>query len=148
MTQALPENTQSQVKTLLLELQQDVADYRRLEGILLEQKTLLIQHDSVGLQQLNQKQSPLLEQLSGRAASRSQLLQKLGFQADDKGMEKLLKKLPSSVNVKATQLWQELHQLLQRCQAHNNWNGRLLAGQMELIHSLLQIPQGYPEPDR
>ena len=69
MTQALPENTQSQVKTLLLELQQDVADYRRLEGILLEQKTLLIQHDSDGLQQLNQKQEPLLAQLAQRAAS-------------------------------------------------------------------------------
>jgi Flagellar biosynthesis/type III secretory pathway chaperone len=148
MTQALPGNTQSQVKTLLLELQQDVVDYRRLEGMLREQKTLLIQHDSAGLTLLHQKQTPLLEQLSGRAAARTQLLQKLGLQADDKGMEKLLGKLPAPLSLKANQLWQELHQLLQRCQAHNNWNGRLLAGQMELIHSLLQMPQGYPEPDR
>ena len=147
MTQASQELTQAKVKTLLVDLQQDVADYQRLEGMLLQQRTLLIQHDSEGLQHLHQDQMPLLEILAQRAGTRHRLLSELGLTPDDKGMQKLLAKLPTPLAEKASGLWQELHTLLQHCQTNNDWNGRLLAGQMELIRSLLKLPDGYPELD-
>ena len=145
MTQASQELTQAKVKTLLVDLQQDVADYQRLEVMLLQQRTLLIQHDSEGLQNLHLVQMPLLDILAKRAAARHSLLSELGFTPDDKGMEKLLAKLPAPLAEKASGLWQKLHTLLQHCQTNNDWNGRLLAGQMELIRSLLELPDGYPE---
>ena len=145
MTQPQQELTQAKVKTLLVDLQQDVADYQRLEQMLLRQRTLLIQHDSEGLQHLHQDQMPLLELLAQRAETRHRLLSELGLTPDDKGMQKLLAKLPVPLAEKANGLWQELHTLLQHCQTNNDWNGRLLAGQMELIRSLLKLPDGYPE---
>lgn len=147
MTQVQQELTQAKVKTLLVDLQQDVADYQRLEQMLLKQRSLLIQHDSEGLQDLHLEQIPLLELLAQRAGTRHRLLGELGLTPDDKGMQKLLAKLPRPLSEKASGLWQELHTLLQRCQTNNDWNGRLLAGQMELIRSLLKLPDGYPELD-
>lgn len=147
MAQAHQVLPQAKVKTLLVALQQDVIDYQRLEDMLLKQRTLLIQHDSEGLQQLHLEQMPLLELLAKRAAERQTLLRELGFTPDDKGMQTLLDKLPAPLAEKASAAWQKLHTLLQRCQSNNDWNGRLLAGQMELIRSLLKLPDGYPEPE-
>jgi len=139
-------STRDQIKLLLQELKQDVQDYRRLQLMLLEQRDLLISHDSQGLQQLQERQHLLMETLSESARQRVARLRQLGLSADDQGMQRLLSRLPEPLRHQANASWHTLHQLLQQCQTQNDINGRLLASQVELVRKLLQPQDSYPQP--
>ena len=137
-------SNKEKIRQLIVDLQQDVKSYGELRASLDQQRSLLIAHDNQGLQAFNPQQQQLFEVLAQRAAQRVQLLAELGLKADEKGMQTLISRLPPDLSARVNQLWSQLHQLLLACKIQNECNGRLLAGQMELVRSLLQQPAGYP----
>lgn len=136
----------TKVKQLITDLQMDIADYRMLLEILKEQQKLLSAHNNEALIELHKNQLPIMHRLSLRANLRRRLLTELGFDPDSKGMQLLLQKLPAPSSKKSLQLWQELEQLLIASKTQNDINGRLLAGQMEVIKTLLQQSSDYQAP--
>ncbi|WP_425890395.1 flagellar protein FlgN [Aeromonas veronii] len=140
-------DTKATVKALILGIQQDYGHYTELTALLLRQHALLASHDVDGLQVHNEQQTALMAKVTQQAKLRSQQLQTLGLKPDEKGMATLIAKLPLPLRTTVTNQWQQLEQLLHQCLRQNDLNGRLLAGQMETIHSLLGQESGYRDPD-
>lgn len=131
------------LRQLIEGMQQDQHSYRQLHHLLNQQLLRLGAHDSAGLAALQPQQEALMTTLATRAAERSRLLSGFGLHADQQGMATLISRLPAQLGSQMTTLWQSLHQQLAECQQQNSINGRLLAGQMELLRNLLQQPDPY-----
>lgn len=140
-------DTKATVKALILGIQQDYGHYTELTALLLRQHALLASHDVDGLQVHNKQQTTLMAKVTQQAKLRCQQLQTLGLKPDEKGMATLITKLPLPLRTTVANQWQQLEQLLHQCLRQNDLNGRLLAGQMETIHSLLGQESGYRDPD-
>ncbi|WP_033138164.1 flagellar protein FlgN [Aeromonas finlandensis] len=135
------------VKALLLGIQQDNSHYTELTALLLRQHALLASHDVDGLQVHNEQQTALMAKVTQQAKLRCHQLQALGLKPDEKGMATLIAKLPLPLRTTVANQWQQLEQLLHQCLRQNEFNGRLLAGQIETIHSLLGQDSGYRDPN-
>ena len=131
------------VKQLIIGVQQDCGRYAELQQQLLRQHSLLAAHDVNGLAEHNQQQTQLMAAVQQQAQQRCQHLLALGLKPDEKGMATLIAKLPASLQKNVASQWQQLEQLLQQCLRQNELNGRLLAGQIETINTLL----GQEQPD-
>lgn len=140
-------DTKATVKALILGIQQDYGHYTELTTLLLRQHALLASHDVDGLQRHNEQQTALMAKVAQQATLRCQQLQTLGLKPDEKGMATLITKLPPPLRTMVASQWQQLEQLLHQCLRQNDLNGRLLAGQMETIRSLLGQESGYRDPD-
>ena len=63
-------------------------------------------------------------------------------------MAALIEKLPANLQHKVAKQWLQLEQLLQQCLRQNELNGRLLAGQIETINTLLGQEPAYGQQER
>ncbi|MDM5126797.1 lateral flagellar protein LfgN [Aeromonas salmonicida] len=136
------------VKQLIIGVQQDCGRYAELQQQLLRQHSLLAAHDVNGLAEHNQQQTQLMAAVQQQAQQRCQHLLALGLKPDEKGMATLIAKLPASLQKNVASQWQQLEQLLQQCLRQNELNGRLLAGQIETINTLLGQEQPYGQLER
>lgn len=136
------------VKQLIIAIQQDCGRYAELQQVLLRQHSLLAAHDVDGLAEHNQLQTQLMVVVQQQAQQRCQHLLALGLKPDEKGMATLIAKLPASLQKNVASQWQQLEQLLQQCLRQNELNGRLLAGQIETINTLLGQEQPYGQLER
>ncbi len=136
------------VKQLIIGIQQDCGRYAELQQVLLRQHSLLAAHDVDGLAEHNQLQTQLMVVVQQQAQQRCQHLLALGLKPDEKGMATLIAKLPASLQKNVASQWQQLEQLLQQCLHQNELNGRLLAGQIETINTLLGQEQPYGQLER
>ena len=136
------------VKQLIIGIQQDCGRYAELQQVLLRQHSLLAAHDVDGLAEHNQQQTQLMIVVQQQAQQRCQHLLALGLKPDEKGMATLIAKLPASLQKNVASQWQQLEQLLQQCLRQNELNGRLLAGQIETINTLLGQEQPYGQLER
>lgn len=136
------------VKQLIIGVQQDCGRYAELQQQLLRQHSLLAAHDVNGLAEHNQRQTQLMAAVQQQAQQRCQHLLALGLKPDEKGMATLIAKLPASLQKNVASQWQQLEQLLQQCLRQNELNGRLLAGQIETINTLLGQEQPYGQLER
>ena len=112
------------VKELIIGIQQDCGRYADLQQLLLNQHSLLASHDVDGLTGHNRQQTRLMADIQQQAQQRCQHLLALGLKPDEQGMATL-----------------EL--LLRQCRRQNELNGRLLAGQIETINTLLGQESSY-----
>jgi flagellar biosynthesis protein FlgN len=136
------------VKQLIIGIQQDCGRYAELQQLLLRQHSLLAAHDVDGLAEHNQLQTQLMVVVQQQAQQRCQHLLALGLKPDEKGMATLIAKLPASLQKNVASQWQQLERLLQQCLRQNELNGRLLAGQIETINTLLGQEQPYGQLER
>jgi flagellar biosynthesis protein FlgN len=136
------------VKQLIIGIQQDCGRYAELQQLLLRQHSLLAAHDVDGLAEHNQLQTQLMVVVQQQAQQRCQHLLALGLKPDEKGMATLIAKLPASLQKNVASQWQQLERLLQQCLRQNELNGRLLAGQIEIINTLLGQEQPYGQLER
>lgn len=128
---------QARLKALIAAVRNDIDHCTELETLLTEQQQALLRHDSDRLIALNEQIEARLEPLRAHARNRSEQLRALGLSADAQGMTRLLDKLPAALADQLRPLWRELEQRLQRCRQYNDRNGRVLAGQRELLGSLV-----------
>lgn len=131
------------IKQLIIGIQQDCGRYAELQQLLLNQHGLLASHDVDGLTQHNLQQTRLMADIQQQAQQRCQHLLALGLKPDEKGMATLITKLPTALQQSVSGQWQRLEQMLQLCRRQNDLNGRLLAGQIETINTLLGQESSY-----
>ena len=131
------------VKQLIIGIQQDCGRYAALQQLLRNQHCLLASHDVDGLTEHNLQQTRLMADIQQQAQQRCQHLLALGLKPDEKGMATLIAKLPATLQQSVSGQWQQLEQLLQLCRRQNDLNGRLLAGQIETINTLLGQESSY-----
>lgn len=136
------------VKQLIVGIQQDCGRYTDLQQLLRNQHGLLASHDVDGLTEHNRQQTKLLANIQQQAQQRCQHLLALGLKPDEKGMATLITKLPSPLQQSVGEQWQRLELLLQQCRRQNELNGRLLAGQIETINTLLGQESSYGQQER
>ncbi|MGY3944543.1 lateral flagellar protein LfgN [Aeromonas tecta] len=136
------------VKQLIIGIQQDCARYAELQQLLRNQHGLLASHDVDGLSQHNLQQTRLMADIQQQAQQRCQHLLALGLKPDEKGMAALIDKLPTPLQQSVSGQWQQLEQMLLLCQCQNERNGRLLAGQIETINTLLGQESSYGQQER
>lgn len=121
-------------------LKLDISHYSLFIALLKEQQSLMQQHDSDKLTQLNLRHEKLLNNILTQAEKRKKIMLSIGVTADDAGMEKVLNSLDRVSRERVSELWQRLKILAQLCQDQNDINGQLLASQHELLNKIL-----YPE---
>ena len=63
-------------------------------------------------------------------------------------MATLITRLPDPLQQRVGEQWQRLEWLLQQCRRQNELNGRLLAGQIETINTLLGQESSYGRQER
>lgn len=131
------------VKELIIGIQQDCGRYADLQQLLLNQHSLLASHDVDGLTGHNWQQTRLMADIQQQAQQRCQHLLALGLKPDEQGMATLITRLPDPLQQRVGEQWQRLEWLLQQCRRQNELNGRLLAGQIETINTLLGQESSY-----
>ena len=135
------------VKQLLIGIQQDGERYAELQQLLLSQHALLASHDVDGLTAHNRHQTRVLADIQRQAQERCQHLLALGLKPDEKGMATLIAKLPTPLQRNVSGQWQRLETQLHQCRRQNELNGRLLAGQIETLNTLLGQKSAYGQQE-
>lgn len=134
-------NRAETVRAIARSLQQDLEHYPQLFKLLQQQQQLMLARNSAALSELNQRLEQIYPPLKQRAAQRQQWLQALGLSGDPQGFEQLLQLLPPASREKLANSYQKLKQLMQDCQQQNEYNGKLLVKQQQLLNSLLNPQQ-------
>lgn len=121
-------------------LKKDISHYTLFNALLKEQYSLMQQHNSDKLLQLNQRQEKLHSAILTQAQRRKKIMLGIGVSADEAGMERLLDSLDRVSRERVSELWNRLKTLTLNCKKQNEINGQLLSSQQELLNKLL-----YPE---
>ncbi|MBY5991985.1 flagellar protein FlgN [Ferrimonas balearica] len=129
------------LQQLVREIRLDIEDYQQLRALLRHQRELLQRRDQQALNLHNPRVDALCQKLQNRAGRRSGALTQLGVSADAKGMQRLIAALGPQARQPVSGLWHHLQQLVRDCQGENEINGKLLAGQKELLDRVLSAGQ-------
>ena len=121
------------VKELIIGIQQACGRYADLQQLLLNQPSLRASHDVDGLTGHNRQQTRLMADIQQQAQQRCQHLLALGLKPDEQGMATLITRLPDPLQQRVGEQWQTLELLLRQCRRQNELNGRLLAGQIDVL---------------
>lgn len=131
--------------TTLLELfTDDIGSAERLLELIDNEFQALSDRDLPRLQSILADKQPLLAQLDQHGKARSQLLIGLHLSADRSGLQALAER--SSQGAELLAHGDELNALLERCQAGNLRNGRLIRASQASTNSLLGILRGGETP--
>lgn len=125
---------------LINSLKKDISHYSLFNALLKEQYSLMQQHNSEKLLQLNQRQEKLHSIILTQAQRRKKIMLGIGVSADEAGIERLLNSLDRVSRERVSELWERLKTLTLNCQKQNELNGQLLSSQQELLNKVL-----YPE---
>ena len=127
--------------TKLLQLiNADLITAEQLAELIDREFTALGERDLKQLDSLLSAKTPLLALLDQNAKARSQLLLELGLTADRAGLQSVAAN--SSVGADLLTQSEALTQLLERCQAGNLRNGRLIRTSQASTRSMLGILRG------
>jgi flagella synthesis protein FlgN len=131
--------------TTLLELfNDDIGSAEQLLELVDEEYQALGERDLGRLQSILEKKQPLLAQLDHHGRARSQLLLSLQLSADRAGLQALAER--SSQGAELLERGDQLQALLERCQAANLRNGRLIRSSQASTSSMLGILRGGETP--
>ncbi|MBS7663092.1 flagellar export chaperone FlgN [Pseudomonas lalucatii] len=131
--------------TLLKLFNDDIATAERLLALLDDEFQALGERDLPRLQSILTDKQPLLESLDQHGKSRSQLLLDLQLSADRAGLQALAERAPQGSELLAR--GDALSALLERCQAANLRNGRLIRASQASTSSMLGILRGGETPN-
>lgn len=132
-------------QTLLDLFTQDIGTAEQLLELIDREFQYLQDRDLQQLQQLLSDKQPLLSLLDQHGSSRSQLLNALQLSADSQGLQQLAAQ--SSLGPQLLSQAERLNELLQRCQAANLRNGRLIRSSQSSNQSILGILRGNDTPN-
>jgi flagella synthesis protein FlgN len=131
--------------TTLLELfNDDIGSAEQLIELLDDEFQALGERDLVRLQSILENKQPLLIKLDQHGRTRSQLLISLQLSADRAGLQALAER--SSQGAELLERGDQLQALLERCQAGNLRNGRLIRSNQTSARTMLGILRGGETP--
>jgi flagella synthesis protein FlgN len=131
--------------TLLELFNDDIGSAEQLLELIDDEFQALGERDLARLQSILENKQPLLAQLDQHARARSQLLLGLQLSADRAGLQALAER--SSQGTALLERGDQLHRLLERCQAANLRNGRLIRSSQASTSSMLGILRGGETPN-
>ncbi|MDP2243821.1 flagella synthesis protein FlgN [Pseudomonas sp.] len=133
--------------TTLLELfNDDIGSAEQLLELLDDEFQALGERDLVRLQSILENKQPLLIKLDQHGRTRSQLLISLQLSADRAGLQALAERSSSSQGAELLERGDQLQALLERCQAGNLRNGRLIRSNQTSARTMLGILRGGETP--
>jgi flagella synthesis protein FlgN len=130
--------------TLLELFNDDIGSAEQLLELVDEEYQALGERDLARLQSILKKKQPLLAQLDQHGRARSQLLLSLQLSADRAGLQAFAER--SSQGAELLERGDQLQALLERCQAANLRNGRLIRSSQASTSSMLGILRGGETP--
>jgi len=130
--------------TLLQLFNDDIGTTRQLLELIDIEHHALTERDLPRLQEILADKQPLLALLDQNGKTRSQILVGLHLSADHTGLQALAER--SSLGSELLARSDELNQLLERCQAANLRNGRLIRSGQASTRSMLGILRGADTP--
>lgn len=135
------------IKSLLNNLQKDVAKLNVLISSLERQYELLSARRTDELKKLNNEILSLLDNLNESNKDREAYLRKLGLPVNKSGMQMLKEKLPSPLKEAMAKLLEELAMKSSVCCMMNEKSGHMLSTQRQIISRLTGNPdkQSYPD---
>ncbi|WP_028626491.1 flagella synthesis protein FlgN [Metapseudomonas resinovorans] len=122
----------------------DIGHAQRLLELMDEEFQAMGERDLARLEKLLADKQPLLAQLDQHGRQRSQLLASLQLSADRAGLQKLAESSPLGEDLLDRS--DELGELLERCKASNERNGRLIRANRASVSSMLGILRGGETP--
>ncbi|MDH4581087.1 flagellar protein FlgN [Pseudomonas sp. BN415] len=122
----------------------DIGHAQRLLELMDEEFQAIGERDLTRLEKLLADKQPLLAQLDQHGRQRSQLLANLQLSADRAGLQKLAESSPLGEDLLDRS--DELGELLERCKASNERNGRLIRANRASVSSMLGILRGGETP--
>ena len=122
----------------------DIGSAEQLLELIDSEFQALSDHQLPRLQSILTEKLPLLTLLDQHGKERSQLLISLGLSADRVGLQALAAQ--SSQNEELLERGDQLNALLERCQAANLRNGRLIRSSQASANSMLSILRGNETP--
>ena len=131
--------------TLLTLFIDDIGTAERLLELIDSEFQALGERDLTRLQSILADKQPLLVQLDQHGKARSQMLLELQLSADRAGLQALAERSTQGAELLAR--GDELNALLERCQAANLRNGRLIRSSQASANSLLGILRGGETPN-
>lgn len=130
--------------TLLKLFNDDIDSAEQLLELIDNEFQALGERDLVRLQSILENKQPLLALLDQHGQARSQLLLSLQLSADKAGLQALAER--STQGAELLERGEQLHALLERCQAGNLRNGRLIRSSQASTSSILGILRGGETP--
>lgn len=119
------------------DLQQDLSDYRQLQGVTERLHDALLRRDSAAVEAGNQQVVGLVGRSAVRAERRSRILMAFSLPSDGQGMLRLLQLCEADQRQRLAADWMELQRLVRSCHKQNESNGKLLAMQNDILTHLL-----------
>ena len=129
-------STQTTYERVLSTLHTDLSLYSDMLEALESQQKQLAGRESKRLEETASEITTLVEQAKKNKLQRSDALASLGIKNTPDGMETFLQQLDSHQS-EASELWQELIELVEECKEVNQINGRTLNMQREMTETLL-----------
>lgn len=124
------------VKSLIININNDLHYYTELNSLLLIQQKLIMQHQAEKLITLNSKIKKQILLLKGNEFLRREIFLGLHFQPCSASINNIAKMLPDVASKKLKSIWLNLEKLAKEGQMINDTNGKLLAIQQETITNL------------
>lgn len=136
-----PSTTSANATPILLSLCSDASrQVSALENMLQQEKQILLSKDPSPLHELQQEKQRLLASLELFLKKRGELLNSLGYTANNNGWQKWQQeKLQSNGD---QNLCSTLEESFKRCQVLNETNGKAIARQQQTVQKLLSIVRG------
>lgn len=132
-------NAAQSVKTLIQDMAEDREHYHVLNDLLIQQRELIIARRAAELGALNEKIMEHYQPLLRHSQQRHRLLEQLGLNANDQGMQRLITHLPATHRPSVSSLWHNLQLMATQCQATNDYNSTLMNMQQDILANLLNI---------
>ncbi|GGY04700.1 flagellar protein FlgN [Paludibacterium paludis] len=121
------------LKRLVLGIQADLDDYRRLETLLEEQYRAALSHDASRIGEAGDAVLVLCEALDIRRRERSRLLTVLTGSGGETAMPAFFAMLPAKLAASCQAAWRALQARVEHCRSLNLRNGELMSMQQEVM---------------
>ena len=139
-------DTKARVTSLIDSLGRDLDLAVELRGLLEKQLNHLKLVNSDGLDQVNPEIVRITAEIGENAASRSEILKKLGLDPNEKGLSVLASKLPVPMKTKVEDLCAKLEREISACKSINRRSADQLVAGREILGKIIGNPsQNYPE---
>lgn len=143
-------NPREAVRTVLLGIKSDLADYQQLEGLLDTQFRSALVPNANKMSDVSAAILSVCATLDERRRERTRLVQALTGKADAAGMELVLSRLPEPLGESCRNAWTSLQERVVQCRSLNQRNGELMTTQQQVLERVLYgdgrdvyAPEGY-----
>ncbi len=130
------------------QLTQGIAVLEQLENLLSSEREALSQRELEQIQELSEKKQTLIGQYLELNRQRVELLERLGLEASDAGVQQLINQASPAAQPVLLSSWQKIQDKLESLQSANQINNQVANRNLKNVEQLLSIMSGRQSKDR